>query len=354
LLTVAEGRSIVDLAWQQDEPEPGLRDCSHVVHQIYTTAGFDYPYANSFEIYAGNEKFVRVKTPHAGDLIAWPGHVGIVVDPVKHSFYSLLRSGLDEQDYHSAYWRARGRPRFYRYKVERSGIVSVANKEGSAGVSKGPSLRAAEAPAKIGTTAENSVANRPVAATSEKHGAIYGPPAPPPSAVSKDAEVGSDLPTSMLIAVANRVPAREEVAQGISELSNAWGRALRTRDPLKSEYPVEIVEQFRVERVDGGRDHSWALVTVDSKVLIEGGAVQMKLRHEKVRWELRRTESGWEVVTPADRVYVSRDAAVRNLAANLSQLTESDGAAERQQSVLLQEAQLAGLLNALLENKQEH
>jgi hypothetical protein len=117
LMSVAEGRAIVRTAFQGDELEQGARDCSHVVHAVYATAGFAYPYASSFEIYSGDGNFARVKYPRAGDVIAWPGHVGIVVNPAQHSFFSLVRTGLGEQDYESAYWRSRGRPRFYRYKV---------------------------------------------------------------------------------------------------------------------------------------------------------------------------------------------------------------------------------------------
>jgi hypothetical protein len=76
-----------------------------------------------------------------------------------------------------------------------------------------------------------------------------------------------------------------------------------------------------------------------------------KRRNEKVRWELRRTKSGWEAVLPTDRTYVAQDAAVRNLAAQLARLTESDGAATHQEAVLRQESQLANLLSGLLDKK---
>src|SRR5579863_545531 len=125
LVSTQEGRAIVNVAWQLEQVESGAADCSHLVHAIYASAGFEYPYATSFEIYAGNENFARVKAPHPGDVIAWPGHVGIVVDPLQHSFYSLVRTGLEAQDYESAYWRSRGRPRFYRYKVEKAGVLTA-------------------------------------------------------------------------------------------------------------------------------------------------------------------------------------------------------------------------------------
>ena len=98
LLSAQEGRGIVNVAWQQEQTESDAADCSHLVHAIYANAGFEYPYASSFEIYAGNENFARVKAPHPGDVIAWPGHVGIVVDPLQHSFYSLVRTGLEAEE----------------------------------------------------------------------------------------------------------------------------------------------------------------------------------------------------------------------------------------------------------------
>ncbi len=353
LLTVEQGRSILDVAWQQDAPEDRMRDCSHAVHLIYAAAGYDYPYASSFEIYAGNENFERVKNPHAGDLIAWPGHLGIVVDPLQHSFYSLVRTGLESQDYESAYWRSRGRPRFYRYKLESRGEVTTANTAGASKDSNGHTRRIAGASVEERAAGENASSNRPPTEASEKRAAIYGPPAPRVSPASKDIEAAFEIPASVIIATGNKPPTREEVALGISELSDALGIQLKTDDPLKNQRPVVIVEQFSVERVDVKHDHGWVRLAVDSKVLISGGATQVRRRHEKVRWELRRTESGWEAVTPTDRTYVPHDVAVKNLAANLARLTESDGAAEHQQAVLRQESQLASLLNALLDSNRD-
>jgi hypothetical protein len=154
----------------------------------------------------------------------------------------------------------------------------------------------------------------------------------------------------VIVAAGNKPPTREEVAEGISELSDALGSALSTDDPLNNQRPIVIVEQFNVERIDVKRDRGWARLVVDSKVFMGGGATQVKRRREKVQWELRRTESGWEAVMPTDRTYVPHDVAVKNLAANLARLANSDGAATHEQAVLRQESQLAGLLNALLES----
>jgi hypothetical protein len=353
LLSVEEGRAIVNAALQQEPLESGGQDCSHVVNQIYANAGFEYAYASSSEIYAGNEKFERVKSPRAGDLIAWPGHVGIVVDPLQHSFFSLVRTGLEAQDYDSAYWKSRGRPRFYRYIVEGDRVLSTSSLAGSSTVSNSRAQHLVGTPVEDRTTAWNAASNRPPTARSGKSAVIYGPPAPAVSPMPKNEEAAFEIPASVFIAAGKKSPTREEVAEGISELSDALGRGLRSDDPFNSRLPVVIVEQFQVERVDVKRDHGWASLSVESKVLISGGAAQVKRRQEKIRWELRRTESGWEAVPPTDRIYVPRDVAVKNLASNLAQLTSSDGAAEHQQAVLRQESQLASLLNSLLESRQE-
>lgn len=357
LLTLEEGRSILNVAWQQELPTHGVRDCSHLVHEIYANAGFTYPYASSFEIYAGNENFARVRYPRAGDVVAWPGHVGIVVDPVQHRFYSLVRTGLQEMNYDSPYWRSRGRPRFYRFRIEKGAVLSAAKAtERPRATNEGSQAPAMTDAYERATAASHS--DRPPTASSRTSRAVYGPPAPPdlpardaPEAEENDATSPFEIPTSVIVAAGSNVPTREGVAEGISELSDAEGSALRKGNPFQMSRPVVIVEQFSVQKVEIKHDHGWARLMIDSRVLIGGGTAQVKQRHEKVRWELRRTDSGWEALPPADRIYVPRDVAVKNLSAQLAQVAASDGAARHDDATLQQEAQIAGVLNALLEKK---
>ena len=348
LVTVAEGRSIADAALQQEQPARGTLDCSHVIHQIYQDAGFEYPYASSFELYAGNENFTRVRYPHAGDLIVWPGHVGIVVDPLQHSFSSLVSTGFDVQDYEGAYWRSRGRPRFYRYKVQNSGVLTAAKSAAPRQVSSANRQAGDGALIEDRSGVENSALNRPPKSASERTVLIYGPAAPEEAAEVVEASAPFEIPTSTIVAAGSKPPTREEVAEGISELNDAAGNMLRTDDPLKARSPVVIVEQFSVARVEIKRDHGWARLQVESRVSIDGGTIQRKVRRENVRWELRRGPTGWEVVIPQDRTYVPHDVAVKYLAAQLAQLTQSNGAAAHQVTVVQQESHIANLLNALL------
>ena len=95
-------------------------DCSHFVQYLYENAGLYYGYAPSRILYDGMEPFRRVLHPRSGDLIVWPGHVGIVVDPEEATFLSALRSGVKTMSYQSSYWKRRGRPHFLRYTGARN------------------------------------------------------------------------------------------------------------------------------------------------------------------------------------------------------------------------------------------
>jgi hypothetical protein len=154
-----------------------------------------------------------------------------------------------------------------------------------------------------------------------------------------------------VIAEGRKQPTRDEVAEGISELSNAAGNFLRVDDLANVSLPVVIYDQLSVERLEFKRDHCWAHLQVDSTLSVSNGETQLQKRRENVRWELRRAESGWEAVAPLDRTFVPRHVAVTIFAEQLAHLTQNDGGRADVDTVLRQEAQLAGLLNALLGNK---
>jgi hypothetical protein len=115
LVSSDQGLTIIAAALESRKPTDSNADCSNLVHAIYERAGFTYSYSNSSELYRGIKEFRRVLHPQPGDLVVWRGHVGIVISPVQHSFFSAMRSGRGVEFYNSPYWRERGRPRFFRY-----------------------------------------------------------------------------------------------------------------------------------------------------------------------------------------------------------------------------------------------
>jgi hypothetical protein len=346
LLTSKQGLAIVNAAWDYEQQASGKPDCSHLVHQIYLLAGHDYPYASSFDLYAGNENFSRVKTPQVGDLIIWPGHVGIVLDPAQHTFFSSVHSGLQTEFYDGPYWRARGRPRFYRYVIESLGSPAFGGALATSRSRETPAQHNVLPVVKEGSDDLPSASKRPRKSDSDATARVVG------TTTAAAWATAIETPPSILIATGQKQPTREEIAEGISELSNTAGNVLRADDPLTPRLPVVITDRLEVERVEIKRDHGWAYVQVDYRMSIAGERAELQQRREKVRWELRRTESGWVVLTPLERAYVPCDVAVRILAAQLAQLTRGDGTSNREdRTAVPHEAQLATLLNDLLNSR---
>jgi hypothetical protein len=149
-LTLEEGLSILGAALDSRHHASFLSDCSHFVHGLYTRAGFPYQYAPSADLYAGIDQFQRVASPQPGDLAVWRGHAGVVINPVQHSFFSLLRSGPGVESYDSPYWKRRGRPRFFRYvKAAPSGVRST-GATGSSGGFEGSLMDGGKGSAGVG------------------------------------------------------------------------------------------------------------------------------------------------------------------------------------------------------------
>src|SRR5712675_854538 len=348
LVSAEQGRKIAAAALDRDELLRGAQDCSHLVQQIYSVAGYEYSYASSFDLYAGNGNFRRVKHAQAGDLVTWPGHVGIVVDAKRHSFYSLVRSGLQSQDYLSPYWRSRGRPRFYRYVVDANPDVETAKAAQPAPRgAEHSSRRSSPAPTEVHAEARDANAREADTKSTTEEASMRSavPPARAPSSVG----VGEPVPTRILVTSEQRRPTTAEAYDKILELSSPAESTLRGAEAFHAKTPIVILDELQVERVETKRDKGWVHLQIDSHVRIADDGVEFKRRREKARWELRRDESGWAVIAPADRSYVIRDVAVRELAANLAEMTQSEAAANHDESVIAQEARIANLLSALLQ-----
>lgn len=326
-LSRREGLALRDFALAQPanlEPKP---DCSHLMHQTFAAAGLEYPYANSFDIYSGIPQFRRVKSPQPGDLIVWRGHVGLVVDPGEKSFYSSLGSGIQTDQYDNRYWRRRGTPRFYRYLTDASDKTLLL-------ASRARPLRQVPAtPAEPAAIEPESPAEAEVAAVTT---------ADLPSGNSSAAAEKLRVPQSIDIFTTNGAPTRDDVAQALSELTNASGAVLRQPSPREIPSPVVIFDRLRVEKVKIQRDQGWAEVRIKVRMQLDGDRINNKTSVEKRRWELRRGEQGWQALAPADRIYVPADVGVQVLAEKLALLSR-DHKEER-----TEQAKIARLLDTLL------
>jgi hypothetical protein len=89
-------------------------------------------------------------------------------------------------------------------------------------------------------------------------------------------------------------------------------------------------------------------VQVDGPAPILSANPAAKKRSERQHWGLVRKDSdSWELALPPNAIYVSREAAVRILAHQLTVLADADPNGNHDRKV-----QLAALLNALLSSQQ--
>ncbi|HTC91968.1 MAG TPA: NlpC/P60 family protein [Terriglobales bacterium] len=331
LLTPREGLELIDLAMALPAPADYQPDCSHLVHQIFAAGGYDYPYATSYDLYAGVPSFQRVQNLQTGDLVVWRGHVGVLVDPAEHSFYSSTDSGLVTQQYDNDYWRQRGRPRFYRYLVgaSSSSMLAALPKSG-------------RSPAAKISDMSNDGEQPADAATGSKAAAVLHQAAVRNSADKVDAsfQMPEDIPIAD--AQSGAKPTAGNVSEAISELTNQSSGILRGGDLVSLPAPVVIFDQLQVQKVEIHHDKSWANVRIDYRVELNQGQVKSQHHSDKRRWELQKTEDGWVAVNPTDRIYIPAEKAAQIVSERLYKLTKKGSGKSRSQ-----QASLARLLDAV-------
>src|SRR5580700_5511974 len=273
-LTRSEGLAILDVALDSRHHAEFAFDCSHFVHGIYERAGLPYEYASSSELYAGINEFRRVASPQPGDLAVWQGHAGIVVNPVQHSFFSLLRSGPGVDWYDSPYWKQRGRPRFFRYVKAVSG----------SGLSN--SIR----PVSLKPAAGNTEPNKPVAKG----------PAPDMSEEStreagNSPALGENQPVNALplrVSVVNSVrPNPDQVSAAFLQACADSEESLRGRDLFKSAQSLIVFNHIVVTKVQHKGSQHWAEIQIDELASLAGTKADVHKRSERQRWSLNRRDN---------------------------------------------------------------
>jgi hypothetical protein len=291
---------------------------------VYEQAGFPYDYASSRELYIGSTSFTRVRAPQAGDLIVWRGHVGIVIDPKQHSFFSSVRSGPDTQFYDSPYWRSRGIARFFRYVTEKP-------------LGSGPTLEAARhAHRQPSQVATRSSENRPSAASASNSA---------PAAETYSAAASVETPREIVLHVAGKNPSPNEVASAFVEMNQDSGESLRTRSLNSLGKPIIVYREVRVSEIQIKGKRGTALVRIESLGASQNMQMDSQLRWKEQSLELERTKRGWVMSSNEETAYVKREVALQVLSARLAELAQkTDGTPEQER----EQKQIIRFLNLLV------
>jgi len=326
----AEGRKILATIPTVDAESESETDCSHLVHDVYEQAGFPYDYVSSRELYIGSTNFTRVRAPQAGDLVVWRGHVGIVIDPKEHSFFSSVRSGLDTQFYDSPYWRSRGIARFFRYMTEKP-LPSGRTLEATRHADQQP-LQAAS------RSSENRLPSRL--------------PKPAPASASNSAPAAEtsssatvETPREIILQVARKNPSPDEVAAAFVEMNQDSCESLRTRSLNSLGKPIVVYREVRVSAIQIKGKRGTALVRVESLAAPPNMQTNSHLRWKEQSLEFEKTKRGWVMSPIQEAAYVKREVALQVLSARLAELAQNTDATPEQER---EQKQIIRFLNLLV------
>jgi hypothetical protein len=325
-----EGRKILATIPMIDAESASETDCSHLVHDVYEQAGFPYDYVSSRELYIGSTNFRGVRAPQAGDLVVWRGHVGIVIDPQEHSFFSSVRSGPDTQFYDSPYWRSRGIARFFRYITEKP-LRSGRTLEATRHADQQP-LQAAN----------RSSENRPPSRLPK--------PAPRPASNSAPAAETSssataETPREIVLQVARKNPSPDEVLAAFVEMNQDSGESLRTRSLNSPGKPIIVYREVRVSAMHIKGKRGTALVRIESLGAPPNTQTGSPPRWKEQSLEFEKTKRGWVMSPIQEAAYVKREVALQVLSARLAELAQNTEATPEQER---EQKQIIRFLNLLV------
>ena len=350
LISAAEGEAIVEAAWQLRRGLVPKPDCSHFVHAVYERAGFLYEYAASKDVFAGIADFRRVRKPQPGDLVVWPGHIGIVIDPREHSFYSSVLSGFAIENYQSNYWVRRGNPRFYRFavndspsapRVVRSNFTRVPSsdqvlstlmrpfpapiqpsrlKAGAAHESSGQQSARVEARAHPEAETAHMVARRPqwTVANSSEDSRQASARAETERVATRDAEVSGETFVTW-----RATPSRREVLAAITRSADDNGERLLRGGLLSSRPAVGVVDHFRIVALDFQDNVGLADLEVKEIAMFQYGTAKPYQLTARRRVILSRQKQGWILLEPQELMYLNRHLAATALTNQLGTLAHA-------------------------------
>jgi len=229
--------------------------------------------------------------PQPGDLVVWRGHVGIVISPVQHSFFSAMRSGRGVEFYDSPYWQGRGQPRFFRYlkSAARNQLSASAREIDVQGAESSDPVRpdgdsrtkfgGSGTPPAVGTSALGNNANDPAKVSRAN------PPATLPTVNGQEATLHKPESAADASAMDRTRPTRHQI-QGVGD--GVWEKtATKPSAGIPSEgQPTQ--RENRLPQGTGNGNLAAASGRAVPKAPAESGALPHESRPEPTQWAMSR------------------------------------------------------------------
>ena len=353
LLSRNQGQVFADFALREGRGVRPKPDCSHLVHMLYSRAGLSYPYEGSRALLRGVPAFARVKTPQAGDLAVWRGHVGIVLSPGDKTFVSSVRSGIITESWTNDYWSARGRPRFFRYIVGPQADLALLQEVttrrepavATASVGLTPQAEMARTPhAEMGRTAQAEMEATPQA---EEPGAVTEPA----DSITSSAEAADSQKQPSIIAVIRHrsKPDKADITAAFRQGGLDLARALTNSDTLAPERPLSIVERMEVKQVKIRHDHGVLRLKLVETLALDQGKVHPDITTER-ELAVDHRDGVWVISDPHERLYIPREKAVDVLENQLHLIVEN-GSPKSNGSPKFEERAIVKALNLLYDRE---
>ncbi|HEX3155080.1 MAG TPA: NlpC/P60 family protein [Candidatus Angelobacter sp.] len=307
LMSPQQGEALAGFALHSEKRMRPKPDCSHLVHLLYARAGLIYPYEDSRVLYRGVNDFQRVKTPQAGDLVVWLGHVGIVLSTEEETFISSVHSGILTESWKAPHWIRRGRPRFYRYRIGPETDMNLLSK-----IMADESGRQVEAqksadrdiniplPSSTGPSTTGSEPDNVRQEPSELSRLAAGSP-----------DESSHGSASIIATITqHQTPSREQIAESITAGSRAHARRLIDGETLNVARPFTVFSRLEVEKIKVKHENGWVTLRLSETMSHEDGRILPARTTECELSMVRRKDGVWVISDPRERTYLAEEQAL--------------------------------------------
>lgn len=301
LLSPDQGEALAAFAARSEKRIRSKPDCSHLVHLLYSRAGLIYPYEDSRVLYRGVNDFQRVKTPQAGDLVVWLGHVGIVLSREEKTFISSVHSGILTETWIAPHWVRRGRPRFYRYRVGPETDMNLLAKVMDDQTQQPDTRTSAALPSPSLPT---------ITATGESDGEQQDTGPSPESARSINE---SEHDSNAIVALINQrqIPSKRQIAAAMIEGSKTHARRLMEGETLDVVRPFAVFSRLDVEKIKIKHEKGWVTFQVRETMSQAQGRILPAKTTELELAISHRDDGVWVISDPQGGTYLPQEQALK-------------------------------------------